>query len=933
MNDLGLSLLGGAVRVTALALFGLVIALALKRRGPSAVVLATFSTLSSLLVVTLLSLLPWPRFWGVDWGARTARAAQGTHEQAGRAVPHAAALGDAASRSGFADTRLADFAAEFVRGLGNLGEAPAAAGAGAFSGWRWPAWVSLGLLTGVGLGLARLAFGVRSVACLRRRSAVILDPAVVEEVDCLRAALGCVAPVELRESVALTTAATVGWRRPVVLLPAGWRGWTDEERRAALAHELAHVRAGDYGSGLWAQLCLCMHIYHPLAHWLVARLRLEQELAADALAARVSGGSRPYLESLARLALRRPGPVESRPMAALWPARPFLPTRGTLLRRIEMLRDPNLNPTRTDPLPWVARVSTIAALAVAGLALVGLRGPASAQAQQAKERPRAQQAQGGPSDVFDLSHAPAETVLAIAGTPAALLTRPEFKSVADLLSPQGNSMFSALGLRLDEVESVVVLMMRGFLAAPPPGGTMGASLSFTIRTTRPLDWQKIETALAAEPERANVDGVEIVRSKATQSAFAKFDDRTLAVGPEAVLRQVIAARKGGPIKHAWDGPWSKVKKGQAGVAVDASAFAPLFPKNAPPGQMTALTAAAGPLVEKASAYGLGIDLEKGLSLDLVAVASSDEAAKEVADTLKALAVLGTNALDTLRRQTPANEGKGRVMLTMLDVIEPLLKNAKTEVDGSVVELRSATDQNVAGLIAPLAPAIVAARAAGRNAQSMNNTRQIALAMHNYYSANNHFPPAVLLGTDGKTPYSWRVALLPYLAQPELYNQYHFNEPWDSAANRLVLAKMPAVYRHPSAGPNEVDTAYVVPVNAGSIFPPRGAGTKFEEIPDGTSNTIMLVEAKSGIPWTKPEDLTIGGDLMQGDTPAPKVPAYSDDGFIVALGDGSVRFLPSTTSPAVLKAIVTRAGGEVIDWLKVLDPSSGQPRPSVPKPLK
>ncbi|MDR3639282.1 MAG: M56 family metallopeptidase [Isosphaeraceae bacterium] len=927
MNDLGLSLLGGAVRVTALALFGLAIAFALRRRGPSAVVQATFWTLSSLVVVTLLSLLPWPRFWGVDWGAGTARAAQGAQLPAGSAVPLAAASGAAAPPSGVSDTRLADFAGEFLRALGNPIEPPAAAGSGTFSGWRWPAWVSVGLLTLVGLGLARLGIGMRSVACLRRRSDAILDATVVEEVDCLRAVL-CVAPVELRECAALTTAATVGWRRPLVLLPAGWREWTDEERRAALAHELAHVRAGDYGSGLWAQLCLCMHIYHPLAHWLVARLRLEQELAADAQAARVSGGSRPYLESLARLALRRAGPVESTPAAALWPAQPFLPTRGTLLQRIEMLRNPNANPARTDPLPRLARVATIAALAVAGLALAGLRGPASAGTQRIDERRPIRQARRGSTDVFDLSRAPAETVLAVAGTPAALLTRPELRPVADLLNLQGGPMFSALGLRADEVESVVVLMMRGFNAAPTPGEKSAAPISFTVRMARPLDWQKIETALAPEPERINVNGVEVVWSNATQPAFAKFDDWTLGIGPLAVLRQVVAARQGGPIPHVWDEPWSKVKKGQAAVAVDASAFAPLFRKNAPPGQVTTLIAAAGPLIEKASAYGLGIDLEKGIALDLVAVAYSDEVAQEVAGALKGLAVLGTNALGSARRQTPLNQEQGRAMLAMFDAIEPLLENAKTDVSGSVVELRSATSQSATGLIALVAPAVAADRAAARSGQSMNHMRQIALAMYKYQSANNHLPPAVLLGKDGKTPHSWRVALLPYLGQDELYNRYHFDEPWDSDANRLVLAKMPAVYRHPAAGPDEVDTAYVVPVNADSLFPPGGTGTKFDKIPDGASATVMLVEAKSGIPWTKPEDLTIDGDLKRFDTPAPRVPAYSHDGFIVALGDGSTHFLSSTTRPADVKAIITRAGGEIIDASKVF-----QPRPFVRKPLE
>ena len=49
-----------------------------------------------------------------------------------------------------------------------------------------------------------------------------------------------------------------------------------------LAHELAHICRGDFLTGLAGPVSLTLHFYNPLAHWLAARLRLEQELAADA---------------------------------------------------------------------------------------------------------------------------------------------------------------------------------------------------------------------------------------------------------------------------------------------------------------------------------------------------------------------------------------------------------------------------------------------------------------------------------------------------------------------------------------------------------------------------------------------------------------------------------------------------------------------------
>ena len=81
-------------------------------------------------------------------------------------------------------------------------------------------------------------------------------PRLARHVDILRAEMGCVKPVELRVSADLATPATIGWHRVLILLPADWRSWNDAERRAVLAHELAHVCRGDFLTGLLAQLSL-----------------------------------------------------------------------------------------------------------------------------------------------------------------------------------------------------------------------------------------------------------------------------------------------------------------------------------------------------------------------------------------------------------------------------------------------------------------------------------------------------------------------------------------------------------------------------------------------------------------------------------------------------------------------------------------------------
>ena len=215
------------------------------------------------------------------------------------------------------------------------------------------------------LGLLRFAGGLLAVRGYVSRSAPLLDAQALEEFDILQAELGIPREIDLRESDDLLTAATVGWRRPVILLPRGWTEWTRGELRAVLGHELAHIAHYDYPAWLGAQAALILHFYNPLVHWLAARLRLDQELAADATAARLAGGERPYLRMLADMALRQ----TDAPLS--WPARAFLPTRGTFMRRIEMLRDKRTRTPRRTSL--TAQLLTAALLVGAGLAVAGLR--------------------------------------------------------------------------------------------------------------------------------------------------------------------------------------------------------------------------------------------------------------------------------------------------------------------------------------------------------------------------------------------------------------------------------------------------------------------------------------------------------------------------------------------------------------------------------
>jgi hypothetical protein len=196
--------------------------------------------------------------------------------------------------------------------------------------------------------------------------------------------------------------------------------------------------------------------------------------------------------------------------------------------------------------------------------------------------------------------------------------------------------------------------------------------------------------------------------------------------------------------------------------------------------------------------------------------------------------------------------------------------------------------------------------------SVNNLKQLTLAMHEYHDRNKEFPTAAYYDKDGKAILSWRVALLPYLGdkEKELYQQFQLEEAWDSAHNKKLLEKMPSVFAPVRNAPKEKGlTYYQVFTGKGAAFEGK-QGRRIAEFTDGTSNTILIVEGKDAVPWTKPADLP-----FDAKKPLPKLGGLFKNGFHAAMADGSVRYVRRTISEQTLRSAITRDGGEVLgsDW--------------------
>ena len=179
------------------------------------------------------------------------------------------------------------------------------------------------------------------------------------------------------------------------------------------------------------------------------------------------------------------------------------------------------------------------------------------------------------------------------------------------------------------------------------------------------------------------------------------------------------------------------------------------------------------------------------------------------------------------------------------------------------------------------PGIQKLRNSAATMQSQNNLKQIGIAMHSYLDTYGTFPPAAICDKKGKKLLSWRVAILPFIEQDNLYKQFKLDEPWDSDHNKKFSAMLVKVYMDPRLPNTTGNTHYKLFVGKETPFDwlqSRGIGG----ITDGTSNTVMVVAAGDAVPWAKPDDFEFDSTQALPDLtkPFPQL--------LAAFCDGSVR---------------------------------------------
>jgi hypothetical protein len=416
-------------------------------------------------------------------------------------------------------------------------------------------------------------------------------------------------------------------------------------------------------------------------------------------------------------------------------------------------------------------------------------------------------------------------------------------------------------------------------------------------------------------------------------ALLTLDDRTLVFlpggpGGDATVISLCAKL----MQKKPTGPLADALAARGGHTFAAGlSLAPMFrevdrarpPEGAPYAALTAAKIAA-------LTGDLGKTARLTLTLDFDDAAAAKRAAPELEKGLKALAEMATEwaALS----KDPKRPKKWEEAL--YEAVAAGLKKASGKVEGA--RIVAATEVDGVPIAARAFGAALRALSVDRKfVARANNLKQIGIALHNYHATNGKLP-ANVYGPKGELLLSWRVHLLPYIEQGNLYNQFKMDEAWDGPNNKKLIELMPKVFEVAGRDAPKGRTYYQAfltpksdkpapkpgmpgdPKNVGGppVGPPGAQplgggrtwliegdkdGTTFAAITDGVSQTIGVVEARTTAIWSKPDDLMFGAKL-------PPLGEEKADTFMALMLDASVREIPMKIKPDVLRLLIDAQDG-------------------------
>jgi hypothetical protein len=368
----------------------------------------------------------------------------------------------------------------------------------------------------------------------------------------------------------------------------------------------------------------------------------------------------------------------------------------------------------------------------------------------------------------------------------------------------------------------------------------------------------------------------------------------------------------------WNGHKNPQGAALLGQLIDPSPDAPLAPAlAAAAGKSTIVVGATGETIRtllaawgepafdfkslgEARVVTAAVDLEPGFRLMVTVDFPDAVRAKGGKLAADALARWAGDALGKMAA------GRGKEDAELAGLLRTVLRDAgEAKVNGTTVTFTASIPDDAyrKTVAAAVASAAVRIRDAAERMKSANNLKQFGLAIFNYHDTYGFYPFQNIPKEQMHPGLSWRVAILPFIEQDNLYRQFKLDEPWDSENNKKLIEKMPKIFVVPGGLETKAGQTYY------RMF--DGPGTLYRmktirDVTDGTSNTLMVVEAGEPVIWTKPDELP-----YDPDKPLPKVGGHFPGGFNALFGDASVRFIRKGIDEKVLRALITANGGEPV----------------------
>jgi hypothetical protein len=453
-----------------------------------------------------------------------------------------------------------------------------------------------------------------------------------------------------------------------------------------------------------------------------------------------------------------------------------------------------------------------------------------------------------------------------------------------------------VGMKLADIERTTVVVKE------MPAPDTAPSLWVVVTANRSWDQQKLLDALEGPEEKKHGRFTCYIRDN---KAIYLPTPKTVVFAPtEEALKECMAQQE----SPRTQGPRARALKEGAGksqivLGVAAPRRLETLPGIPQLGDVASLLEVQS-IIVAASVNGMTAEAE------MIGAYANGEKARAARETLEELRAAAVNkVVPMLQQQAPQAAER----------VQKELGNLKITQSGAdvVVSTRGRLDPADLGgqtLLKNLVGDV------GPRLQSRNNLHRLGLAAHNYLAAHGEvLPTSIWRCPENSEPYSWRVALLPYLEEEALYQEIVRNGAWNSPANRRLAERMPKVYVLPGK-PAALGMTYYkgftgegMPLGPTAVAP--GQRPQAARMPgsfqDGTSNTILFVEAATPVNWMEP-----GSDLpfvprARGYSPLSLGDHWGNNRFQVALADGSVHALSRNLNPLTLQALITPRGGEVI----------------------